>query len=218
MTTLYEKSGVSVENANILSENLAKNLNIKDFAGSLNSDIFKGYSMVVCCDGIGSKVLPLYEKKMYKQIAVDLVAANLNDLVTKGANALAFVDYIAINKLDNDAVFEIVKELKFELAKYNCELLGGETSELSELINKIDISGTAIGFVSENINFEKIVSNDIVIGLKSSGVHANGFSLIRHNFDNLDEFLIPTYNYYNEIIKCINQVLIKFCANIRGGG
>lgn len=227
MSKLYEKSGVNLSQAEKLNEKLRQKLGISAFAEKtfLSND----FKFVTCCDGIGSKIIPLYEKKLYKTIAIDVVAANLNDLACSGATAIGFVDYIAVNKLDNKAVFEIIQAIDEELKKYKCKLLGGETSEISELIteNNIDISGFAVGLIKEGeeLNKNNVKKGDIIIGLCSSGIHANGFSLIRklHKDNKLssEEFetcLAPTYIYYNYIRELIKKNLIKSCANITGGG
>lgn len=227
MSKLYEKSGVNLSQAKKLNDTLSNKLGISSFAGK--AFLTEGFNLVTCCDGIGSKIIPLYEKKLYKTIATDVVAANLNDLVCSGATAVGFVDYLAVNKLDSDAVFEIIQGIDEELKKCNCKLLGGETSEISELItqNNIDISGFAIGLIKDGCELDKnnVKKNDIVIGLCSSGIHANGFSLIRklHKEEKLSdsEFetsLAPTYIYYNCVLESVKKTLIKSCANITGGG
>jgi len=226
---MYEKSGVNLPEADNLNKKLAENLHIKSFAGLANSSLLGDLSLVTCCDGIGSKIIPLYERKLYKTIAADVVAANLNDLICTGATAVGFVDYLAVNKLDSEAVFEIVNSIDEELNKCNCKLLGGETSEISELItkNNIDISGFAIGLVKkgEELSKKNVQAGDIVIGLSSSGIHANGFSLIRKlrkdgalTDEEFETCLAPTYIYYNFVSKLVEKNLIKACANITGGG
>ena len=229
MENLYQKSGVNLSEAHKLNEKLSKKLHLNAFAGITNNPFIEGLSLVTCCDGIGSKIIPLYERSLFKTIATDVVAANLNDLACSGGTAVGFVDYIAVNKLDSDKVSQIIEGIEEELTKCNCKLLGGETSEISELIteNNIDISGFAIGVVKsgEELNKNNVKENDIVIGLSSSGIHANGFSLIRklHKENQLtdEEFetcLAPTYIYYNCISELVKLKLIKSCANITGGG
>lgn len=224
---LYEQSGVNLRQANELNKKLSEKLGINAFAEkTILSD---GIKLVTCCDGIGSKIIPLYEKKLYKTIAIDVIAANLNDLVCSGAKAIGFVDYLAVNKLDNEAVFQIVQSIDEELRKCSCKLLGGETSEISELITagNIDISGFAIGLVEEvnELNKDKVAPEDIVIGLCSSGIHANGFSLVRRLYkekklteQEFENCLAPTLIYYNCVRELIHKKLIKSCANITGGG
>ncbi|MFA7659507.1 MAG: phosphoribosylformylglycinamidine cyclo-ligase [Candidatus Gastranaerophilaceae bacterium] len=227
MSKLYEKSGVNLSQAKKLNEKLSQNLGISTFAGK--TFLSNGIKLVTCTDGIGSKIIPLYEKKLYKTIAIDVVAANLNDLVCTGATAVGFVDYLAVNKLASEAVFEIVRSIDEELKKYGCKLLGGETSEISELITQgnIDISGFAIGLITEGqgLNKKDVKAGDIIIGLCSSGIHANGFSLIRklHKDEKLSdaEFeacLAPTHIYYNQVLELVGKKLVKSCANITGGG
>ena len=227
MSKLYENSGVNLFQAQKLNEKLSKNLCISSFAGK--TFLSNGFNLVTCCDGIGSKIISLYEKKLYKTIAIDVVAANLNDLVCSGATSIGFVDYLAVNKLDSEAVFKIIQAIDVELKKCGCKLLGGETSEISELITcgNIDISGFAIGLIKDGNELDKknVAENDIVIGLCSSGIHANGFSLIRKLYKEkqitekeFEACLIPSYIYYNLISELIQKKFVKACANITGGG
>ena len=223
MSNLYAKSGVNLSQAEMLCKKLADlDTNFSDFTGQIN---LNKNIILTSCDGIGSKIIPLYEKKLYRNIALEVVAANLNDLATKNAIALAFYDYIAVHTLDSDAVFTIISELKNVLDAYNCKLLGGETSELPHLLreNAIDICGFVIG--SGNNSSSNISDGDIVIALKSSGVHANGFSLIRKFYcdgklseSDFEKCLEPTYIYYEYIRKLWENNLIKSAANITGGG
>jgi len=226
-SNLYKNAGVNLSEANKLNDKLSQKLGISAFAGK--TFLADNLKLVTCCDGIGSKIIPLYEKKMYETIAKDVVAANLNDLICSGATAIGFVDYLAVNKLDSDAVFQIIQSIDAELKKCNCKLLGGETSEISELITQdnIDISGFAVGLIKdgEELNKNNVKENDIIIGLCSSGIHANGFSLIRKLFkenkitaEEFETCLAPTYIYYNCVLKLVQNNLIKACANITGGG
>lgn len=224
---LYEKSGVNLSQARKLNEKLNKEIGLSSFAGK--TFLSNGFKFVTCCDGIGSKVIPLYEHKLYKTIAIDVVAANLNDLICTGAKAIGFVDYLAVHKLNSDAVFQIVKSIDEILETCHCKLLGGETSEISELIThgNIDISGFAVGIVKEGceLNKKKVKENDFVIGLCSSGIHANGFSLIRKLYKEnqltdkeFETCLAPTNIYYNGVLELVEKNLINSCANITGGG
>ena len=185
MGDMYKKSGVNLQEAEMLNNRIKpvfSSENSLAFAGSAVSD--GGVKILTCCDGIGSKIIPLYERKMYKEIAVDLIAANLNDLATRPANAISFQDYIAVNKLDSCAVAEIIIELERELKKYGCRLTGGETSEVPHILREgvIDICGFAVG-IEKNLTVQHVEAGDVVIGLKSSGIHANGFTLIRKFLD-----------------------------------
>ncbi len=227
MEKLYQKAGVNLIEAQKLNDKLSKNLGIKSFAGI--ADLSEDFSLAICCDGIGSKIIPLYERKLFKTIAADVVAANLNDLICTGGKALGFVDYIAANKLESNEVFSIVEAIKKELDNCGCKFLGGETSEISELITKgnIDISGFAVGIVKKENRLDKnsVKAGNLVIGLCSSGIHANGFSLIRKLYaqkkltdKEFETCLVPTCNYYKCVSELAEKKLIKSCANITGGG
>lgn len=228
MSEMYKKSGVNLDEAEKLNAKLKSTLKTKNlgaFAGAVEiAD--PSLKLLTCCDGIGSKIIPLYEKNMFREIAVDLIAANLNDMATRPARAVSFADYIAVNRLDSSAISAIITELENELQKYDCELIGGETSEMPHLLRDgvIDICGFAIG-IEKDIKLLPVQSGDIVIGLKSSGIHANGFTLIRKLFTDgklsdveFEETLVPAYIYYNEIQSLWDNNLIKAAANITGGG
>lgn len=225
MSELYKKAGVDLKEAENLSAGIAAlGRNFQSFTGNV---VYNGMKIFNCCDGIGSKIIPLYERKLFKTIAIDLVAANLNDMATKNAKAIAFSDYIAVNKLDSSAIKNFIFELKEVLDECDCKLLGGETSEIPALLKEgvIDICGFAIGVSDENYVYENITDGDVVIALKSSGIHANGFSLIRKFYEegklsdkDFEKCLAPTYIYYNSLRKLWEKNLIKTAANITGGG
>lgn len=222
---MYRKAGVNLAEAKKLGKILKgafTSSNLIDFVGSAEVNGLRIYN---CCDGIGTKIIPLYERKLYNTIAIDLVAANLNDMVTKNVEAVGFSDYIAVNRLDSNAVAAIIIELNKELKQCNCHLLGGETSEMPDLLKEgvIDISGFAIGIGCAQP--DDISCGDLIIGLKSNGIHANGFSLVRKLYKNgqltdadFESCLAPTYVYYNSIRKLWNENLIKSGVNITGDG
>ncbi len=231
MSKLYKMSGVDIEQSNILTHKIQSKTQLANIGrfSALCELPMSDYLLVTTVDGIGTKILPLLEKKDYKTIANDVIAMNLNDLACSGARAVSFSDYIALNTIDPEAISEIVKELALQLKKYNCQLSSGETSEMKSLIpiNKMDIAGFAVGLVKrENLlPSDDIDEGDLIIGLKSNGVHANGFSLIRKLVaeKKLDEkdfeiALRPTTIYLNEIVKLAENHLIKSAANITGGG
>jgi len=182
----YKNSGVHLENAEILSKMLALGLcsqNFSNFAGIFEHRALPEYYFAGTTDGIGTKIIPLIEKGLYRTIALDLAAMNLNDLICTGAKPLFFLDYLATNVLNPKEVSKFITELNSVLKAYNCALIGGETSELGDFIKKglFDVAGFAVGLVkkADLISKEKVCEGDIVIALKSSGVHSNGFSLIR---------------------------------------
>ncbi len=228
----YKSAGVDIDKADEIIKNISKKFemkNLQNFAGFYNSDFFKNGKIVSCCDGIGSKIIPLIEENRPEIIANDLVAMNLNDLITTGAKPLFFLDYIASNNLNGDIIQATIESLKIILNKYNCALLGGEISELSCLIkeNYFDIAGFMVGICSNEDILDKsnTKKGDIIISFPSNGIHSNGFSLIRKlyfdkilNKDLFTECLKAT-KIYAEIIYLLNEKkLIKSASNITGGG
>ncbi len=232
MQATYENSGVSINAGNMLTQILnkeIKNDNIGNFAGLYEHPYIPEYYLVGCTDGVGTKVIPLAKRGLIETIAIDLIAMNLNDLICTGAKPLFFLDYFATNKLDVEITSKFVIALKNELLKYNCTLLGGETAELGSLIkeNHFDVGGFMVGIIRKDsvLKKENVQEGDIVIALKSSGPHSNGYSLIRALNDSgqLDNILFeialnPTYIYANEINEIVEKNLAHACANITGGG
>lgn len=232
MKYTYLNSGVDVFGADMLVKNIkgiVKKQAIGDFAGLFEHPIFEDYYLAACTDGVGTKIIPLIKKRDTKTIANDLFAMNINDLVCCGAKPLFFLDYIALNKLDVDLVSNLVEELNKILEKYSCALLGGETSELGDLIlkNNFDISGFLVGAVKKDklIDKNNVKKGDMVVALESSGAHSNGFSLIRKLYkdgllsdDLFEKSLAPVRIYYDTVQKLNDKKLVKSCANITGGG
>ena len=228
----YLNSGVDVIGADNLVKSIKKitaTSKIGDFAGIFEHPVFCDYYLVSCCDGVGTKILPLLDRGDISTIANDLFAMNINDLITTGAKPLFFLDYLAINKLNPNLLEKFIESLNDVLKKYNCTLLGGETSELGDLIlkNYFDASGFLLGAVkkSDFIDKNNVKSGDVVVGLASSGAHSNGFTLLRKLYSDkvLDENLFtlalkPVQIYADIVYKLNEKKLIKSCANITGGG
>ncbi|MCD7878609.1 MAG: phosphoribosylformylglycinamidine cyclo-ligase [Candidatus Gastranaerophilales bacterium] len=228
----YKDSGVDIEKSNLFTQilkNTLKSNNIGRFAGIYESEILPDYYFAAATDGIGSKIMPLIQYKMADCIAADLIAMNLNDLICTGASPLFFLDYIAVNNLDVEFTSKVLYSLQKQLEQYNTVLLGGETSELKDLITEkyFDTAGFAIGLVKKDYFLSKnnVHKGDVIIGLCSNGIHANGFTLIRNLFENkllsYEEFmstLKPSYIYIKEIEQLVKNKMIKVCANITGGG
>ena len=230
MKKLYAQSGVNIANADKLISIISsdsKDGNIGRFGAVVEHEFLKDYYLVTTTDGIGSKITPLIERKMYDVVANDLIAMNLNDLACSGACPLSFCDYISANRLDYAVLSEIILELKKQLKNFSCNLVGGETSELGSIVKygKIDIAGFATGIVKKENLLDKsnVADGDVIIGLCSSGIHSNGFSLVNYLYQTkeLDEkdfeyCLRPTIVYINEILSVSH--LLKSAANITGGG
>jgi phosphoribosylaminoimidazole synthetase len=158
---------------------------------------------------------------------------SVNDLIIQGAKPLIFLDYISINKIDSKKLKSIIKGIVKGCKISNCELVGGETAEMPGTYEKgkFDIAGFAVGVVDENkiLGKKNIKKNDLVLAIPSTGVHSNGYSLVRHvlkkkeiNLKNNQflkkELLRPTKIYVKEVLDLLDNNLINGCANITGGG
>lgn len=228
----YEQAGVSIKNADALTEIIKKDIkseNIGMFAGLYEHPVLPEHYLVACTDGVGTKVMSLLEADKIETAAIDLIAMNLNDMICTGAQPMFFLDYFATSKLDVKVTSRFIKALKNELSKYNCALLGGETAELGDLVKEghFDVGGFAVGIVKKDkiLSQSNVKKNDLIIGLKSSGPHSNGYTLIRKLYEKglltqeeMTYSLEPTYIYVKEILDLCEKELIKVCANITGGG
>ncbi len=188
--------------------------------------------IVSSVDGVGTKIEIANKFKKYKTIGIDLVAMSVNDLLVQGAKPIFFLDYIAINKLKYKKVKNILDGIVLGCKLADCALIGGETAEMPGTYakNKFDLAGFAVGLVEKKklLIKTKIKSDDIVLAVPSSGLHSNGFSLIRHvlkkkTISSLPlyikkELIKPTKIYARELNKINKKKLISGCANITGGG
>ena len=240
----YKKSGVNINAAdnfvNFISNVSSKKKGKKKFSniggfGSITS-IPQGINqpkIVACTDGVGTKIEIANTLNKYDTIGIDLVAMSVNDLIVQGAKPLLFLDYISINKIDLKKLKSIIKGILKGCRLSGCELVGGETAEMPGTYEKgkFDIAGFAVGVVSKNkiLNKNRIKNNNLILAVPSSGLHSNGFSLVRYlinqkkiNIKNnkflKSELLRPTKIYVDEVLKLIDQNLINGCANITGGG
>ena len=240
----YKKSGVDIKAAdkfvkfisNITSKKRGKKKfnNIGGF-GSI-TDIpskIKNPKIVACTDGVGTKIEIANMLNKYDTIGIDLVAMSVNDLIVQGAKPLFFLDYISINQIDLKKLKSIIKGIKKGCDISECELVGGETAEMPDTYEKgkFDIAGFAVGIVDKNkiLNKDKIKKNNLILAIPSSGLHSNGYSLVRYilkkNKININkniflkkELIKPTKIYVAEIINLIERNLLNGCANITGGG
>ena len=240
----YKKSGVDINAAdnfvNFISNVSSKKKGKKKFSniggfGSITS-IPQGINqpkIVACTDGVGTKIEIANTLNKYDTIGIDLVAMSVNDLIVQGAKPLLFLDYISINKIDLKKLKSIIKGILKGCRLSGCELVGGETAEMPGTYEKgkFDIAGFAVGVVNGNkiLNKNRIKNNNLILAVPSSGLHSNGFSLVRYlinqkkiNIKNnkflKSELLRPTKIYVDEVLKLIDQNLINGCANITGGG
>ena len=240
----YKKSGVDIDSADnfvkFISKISSKKKGKKKFSniggfGSI-TDLpknIKNPKIVACTDGVGTKIEIANELNKYDSIGIDLVAMSVNDLIVQGAKPLLFLDYISINKINLLKLKSIIKGIVKGCEISGCELVGGETAEMPGTYEKgkFDIAGFAVGIVDKNklLNKKKIKKDDLILAIPSSGLHSNGFSLVRYvikkNKINIrknnflkNELLKPTKIYVKEILNLINKNLINGCANITGGG
>ena len=240
----YKKSGVNIKAADkfvdFISTVSAKKRGKKKFSniggfGSITNipNNIKQPKIVACTDGVGTKIEIANILNKFDTIGVDLVAMSVNDLIVQGAQPLLFLDYISINKIDLKKLKAIIKGINKGCNQSECELVGGETAEMPGTYEKgkFDIAGFAVGVVGKNkiLNKNKIKKNNLIIAVPSSGLHSNGYSLVRYllkqkkinikkNKFLKSELLKPTKIYVKEIMNLINKNLINGCANITGGG
>ena len=240
----YKKSGVSIKSAdkfvNFISEVSAKKKGKKKFSniggfGSITRipNNIKSPRIVACTDGVGTKIEIANTLNKFDTIGIDLVAMSVNDLIVQGARPLIFLDYISINKIDLTKLKSILKGIISGCEQSECELVGGETAEMPGTYEegKFDIAGFAVGIVGKNkiLNKNKIKKDNLLIAIPSSGLHSNGYSLIRYLIKNKkininknkflkSELLKPTKIYVKEVMNLIDKNLINGCANITGGG
>jgi len=200
---------------------------------------FGEHALVLCTDGVGTKVRIAEALKKYDTIGIDCIAMNVNDALCVGAEPLAFVDYLAMEDPNPKVTKEIGKGLEKGAKLSNISIVGGETADLPELINGFDLAGTCLAYVKKNriILGDDIQPGDAIIGLSSSGIHSNGYTLARRvveaaEFSYSDEFpdrlyprktigeimLTPTRIYVKEILELFKKIDVHGLAHITGSG
>ena len=234
MVSTYSEAGVDIDASERATEALIaqiKGVNRKGDGEAIRLDNgFAGLvklgdgALAMCTDGVGSKLLLAEEMDSIHTVGIDCVAMNTNDLICVGAEPLSFVDYVALDKPDEELMAKIGKGLAEGCRQSNCTLSGGETAILPELVHGFDIAGTSVGYVKQDkiIDGAKITEGDVLIGLKSSGPHSNGYTLIRKLFNGDKEIgkqlVEPTRIYVKEVMNLIKQVDVHGIAHITGGG
>lgn len=245
----YEKSGVSIADGDAWVETIKglisssnKDPNIVGGVGGFSGlyRIGGGRCLAACCDGVGTKLEIAKAAGKYRGLGQDLVAMSVNDLVTCGASPLFFLDYIACGKLHEDILSEIVAGVIDACSDSLCTLLGGETAEMPGVYGAdgFDLAGFAVGIVDEDkiIDGKGIKEGDTIIGIESSGIHSNGYSLVRTalldgenalplgsqpeglNERLADALLRPTKLYVKAALAAIATGKVRGMANITGGG
>ncbi|MFH1683986.1 MAG: phosphoribosylformylglycinamidine cyclo-ligase [Candidatus Margulisiibacteriota bacterium] len=233
----YKQAGVDVGAGNEVVKRIRKYAKGIGFFSGLYP-MGKNF-LVGAADGVGTKLKIAFMMNKHESVGIDLVAMNVDDVVVTGAKPLFFLDYIACQKVHPPTIEKMIKGMSKGLKQAGCQLLGGETAELSDLYHpgEYDLAGFCVGIVEKKkvISGKTIKAGDKIIGLPSSGLHSNGYTLARKIFfDQLkmnpkefvedldkklgDELLEPTKIYTPIILKLLERYKIKGMAHITGGG
>ncbi|MEM3276189.1 MAG: phosphoribosylformylglycinamidine cyclo-ligase [Metallosphaera sp.] len=229
MVTEYKKSGVdldkikelhSIEASIITSTYKRTILGAGHYSGVIE---LNGMKIAIHVDGVGTKTLLAKKAGRYKEVGVDCVAMNVNDLISIGAKPQALVDYIALEEPSEKIVSGVIQGIVEGAKEAEIDVVGGETAIMKDVVNGFDLSCTAIGVVEELKTGNNVVPGDVIIGLSSNGVHANGFTLIRRLLDQNRlswedweaELLKPTRIYVKPLLEVLD--LIKAAGHITGG-
>ena len=225
----YEQSGVSLAKAGEVVERLREAVastggELGGFAGLYELD--GDQLLAASTDGVGTKLVLARKAGRLHDAGIDLAAHCLNDVLTTGAEPLFFLDYVAAGELDLEEVAQIVEGAAEVCRAAGCAILGGETAELPGVYaeGELDAAGTCVGLVRRAglIDGSRVEAGDSVVGLPSSGLHANGFSLVRRlvgdeDFD-ADLLLAPTRLYLDDIRSLRARFDVRALAHITGGG
>jgi len=241
----YKKSGVNINLADRFVEHIAKisKKNVKKKNKYLNKDNIGAFGstfdiskikikdplIVSSTDGVGTKIDLAIRFNKFDTIGIDLVAMCVNDLIVQGAKPLFFLDYIAVGKIKFNKLKKILSGIIKGCDISDCSLIGGETAEMPGIYDgeKFDLAGFSVGIVSKKklLHKKNVLSGDVVLAVPSSGVHSNGYSLVRTILKDKkitkklkEELLIPTKIYTKEILNLTKNNLIHGAAHITGGG
>ena len=239
----YKDAGVNIEegykSVKLIKEYAQRTMSeyvlngLGSFAGMV--ELPEGYKkpvLVSGTDGVGTKLELAFKTKKYDTVGIDCVAMCVNDILCHGAKPLFFLDYIACGKLEAEVASDLVKGVSDGCVMSECALVGGETAEMPGFYKEgeYDIAGFAVGIVDKDkiINGKNIKPGDKLIGIASSGVHSNGFSLVRKLYTDLNEefngeevwktLITPTKIYVKPILNLIEKFEIKGMSHITGGG
>ena len=247
----YEQAGVSIAAGNALVRAIAPlakatrrpgaDADLGGFGGffDLKAAGFNDPLLVAANDGVGTKLKLAIESGKHDGVGIDLVAMCANDLIVQGAEPLFFLDYYASGKLDNEIATRVVASIAEGCKQAGCALIGGETAEMPGMYadGDYDLAGFCVGAVERDqvLTADKVAAADVILGLASSGVHSNGFSLVRRLaadrmwkldrpalFDQdvllIDALMAPTRIYVKSLLPLMRKGLIHAMAHITGGG
>ena len=255
MKKTYKSSGVNIDVSTKFTQiikflskktikkkaGMVKLENIGSFAGffEISKLKYKNPILVTGADGVGTKIKIAQMLNDYRTIGIDLVAMSINDLIVHGAKPIFFLDYIAVGKLRLNQSVKILKGIINGCVQSQCILIGGETAEMPDIYkkNNCDLAGFAVGVVEKKklLPTKNIKNGDVIIGIKSNGLHSNGFSLVRKIIKEKKihlnkpfpynkkitfgkELIKPTKIYMKPLSKLFEKDLVKACAHITGGG
>ena len=211
------------------------------FAGAfpLDAGAFREPLLVSATDGVGTKLKTAFSARKFDTIGIDLVSMSVNDVITCGARPLFFLDYLATSKLDSQQAAEVVEGICEGCIQAGCVLIGGETAEMPGFYapGEFDLAGFCVGVVEKDLYIDgsRVGPGDAVIGLASSGLHSNGYSLARkvlfeigdYSLDSKpqgfsktlgEELLIPTAIYSKTVLRLCEEFDVKALAHVTGGG
>ncbi len=238
----YRDAGVDFESIGKFRNKLISALKFKGSKYRMASEIghyaglveFRDGYLALHTDGVGTKTIYALKFDYFDEIGYDLIGMNVNDIVSIGAEPIAMVDYIASSIFSGEIGEKIGRSLNSASEKAGVALVGGETASVPDIVKGIDVSGTVMGYLKKDrvIDGSKIEEGDVIIGLESSGVHSNGFSLVRKIYDNLQDSLFDDFNgiplwkalmkgtiiYAREIIELTKRIEVHGLAHITGGG
>jgi phosphoribosylformylglycinamidine cyclo-ligase len=235
----YKKAGVDIAKANrfvdaikVMSKS-TMNKHVLNKQGSfgalfnLNAFKYKNPVLVSSTDGVGTKLLVANLAGKHDAVGIDLVAMNVNDVLCTGARPLFFLDYIATGKLNNKIMKDVMKGIVAGCRMAGCVLIGGETAEMPDMYKgkDYDLAGFTVGVVEVQgiIDGSGIKCNDVLIGLPSSGLHSNGYSLARKALSTKEQklyaqiLLKPTCIYVKPVLALLGKIQVKGMAHMTGG-
>jgi len=243
----YKSAGVNIDEGSRFVEVIKEKLSIKPqyvidsiggFASLTSISNYKEPVIVSSTDGVGTKLLIAQQVNIHNTVGIDLVAMGVNDMLVYGARPFFFLDYIACGKLKLDVMEKVIEGIVAGCNEAECPLVGGETAEMPDFYpeDRYDLAGFAVGIVEKDsiIDGKMVKEGDVILGLPSSGLHSNGFSLVRRLIreENLSldkiylplekplykELLKPTRIYWKQLKLLLENVKIKAIAHITGGG
>jgi len=241
----YAKAGVDIEAKSRAIGSLVKELRYRRKGRGRNMDVkgqftslidFGDVALTLCTDGVGTKLLIAEALNKWDTVGIDCMAMNVNDTICVGAEPFAFVDYIALDKPRPEVTEAIGVGLNEGSKMANVDLVGGEIAVLPEMVHRVDLSGSCLGFVEKDeiVDGSKIKIGDAIVGVPSSGIHSNGLTLARKILEKgeigLDarfpllphsvgeELLTPTTIYVKPVLKMLEKCEVTGMVDVTGGG